>query len=507
MHLSVVAKETPHKTAVVLGNTRVSYGALDAASRRIAVSSRHSGLSRGDVMGVMMSTGPEVVAAIAAGQRSGLYCLPLGPKLTASELKYILEDSGAKLLITDSENEDKVFAAALGIPGLTVTSIATIDHLFKLEDCPLDPDPVEGGDILYTSGTTGLPKGVRRPLGFKPLGSDLRRAQRLRELFAMDADTVFFSPAPLHHAAPLRFSMDLLRLGGTLVLNSHFNAKAALRLLVKERVTHSQWVPTMFTRLLAERDANFGAPSHRVAIHAGAPCSVELKKEMISWWGPILHEYYSGTESIGFTHITSEEWLKKIGSVGRASGCDIHILNDEAEPLPAGHRGKVFFSGREAVAYHNDAKKTAAALSPQGYSTMGDLGYLDNDGYLFLTDREAFTIISGGVNVYPREVEEAISNDSLVAEAAVFGSPDTDLGEVVTAVVELQHGCEPTLEVAKTIRERLRAQLSPYKLPRKLAFVDQMPLTDSGKIHKARIRNTWESQCDHVYGRTALDEK
>ena len=506
MHLSVVAAETPHKTAVVFGDTRVSYGALDAASRRIAVSSRHCGLSRGDVMGVMMATGPEVVAAIAAAQRSGLYCLPLGPRLTPSELKYILKDSGAKLLFTDKDNEEKASAAALDIPGLTVTSLESLNHLFELEGCPIDPDPVEGGDILYTSGTTGLPKGVRRPLGFKPIGSDLKRAERLRDLFAMDADTVFFSPAPLHHAAPLRFSMDLLRLGGTLVLNAHFDAKTALRLLARERVTHSQWVPTMFTRLLAERNENFSAPSHRVAIHAGAPCSVELKREMISWWGPILHEYYSGTESIGFTHITSEEWLKKVGSVGRPSGCDIHILNDEAEPLPAGQLGKVFFSGREAVSYHNDPKKTAAARSPQGYSTMGDLGYLDADGYLFLTDREAFTIISGGVNVYPREVEEAISTDSRVAEAAVFGSPDNDLGEVVTAVVELQRDCEPTLDIAKMIRERLRAHLSPHKLPRKLAFVDQMPLTDSGKIHKARLRETWESHCDHVYERTALDE-
>lgn len=301
--------------------------------------------------------------------------------------------------------------------------------------------------------------------------------------------------------------MDLLRLGGTLVLNARFNAKAALRLLMNERVTHSQWVPTMFTRLLAQRDESFSAPSHRVAIHGGALCSVELKREMISWWGPILHEYYSGNESIGFTHITSEEWLKKVGSVGRPSGCDIHILNDEAKPLPAGQRGKVFFSGREAVSYHNDPKKTAAALSPQGFSTMGDLGYLDDDGYLFLTDREAFTIISSGVNVYPREVEEAISTDSRVAEAAVFGSPDTDLGEVVTAVVELQHGYEPKLEVAKTIRERLRVHLFPHKLPRKLAFVEQMPLTDSGKINKARIRDTWKSQCDHVYECIALDEQ
>ena len=227
---------------------------------------------------------------------------------------------------------------------------------------------------------------------------------------------------------------------------------------------------------------------------------------MISWWGPILHEYYSGTESIGSTHITSEEWLKKVGSVGRPSGCDIHILNDEAQPLPAGQRGKVFFSGREVVAYHNDPKKTAAARSPQGYSTMGDLGYVDADGYLFLTDREAFTIISGGVNVYPREVEEAISTDSRVAEAAVFGSPDNDLGEAVTAVVELQRDYEPTLDIAKMIRERLRACLSPHKLPRKLAFVDQMPLTDSGKIHKARLRDTWESHCEHVYERAALDE-
>lgn len=507
MHLNQVAAVTPYKTAVVLGDIRISYAALDAASRRIAVAAHDLGLRRGDVMGVMMSTKPELVASIAAGQRSGLYCLPIGNRLTSSEVNYILEDSGAKLLVTDSENEERASNVADNISRMKIIGIEAVENLFSTENSPSDPDPVEGGDILYTSGTTGLPKGVRRPLNFNPLGSDLGRSQRLRELFSMDAETIFFSPAPLYHAAPLRFSMDLLRLGGTLILNHRFEAKAALRLIVEEKVTHSQWVPTMFTRLLAARTDSFAAPAHRVAIHAGAPCSVELKKQMISWWGPILHEYYSGTESVGFTHIASEEWIEKVGSVGRPWGCDVHILNETAEPLPAGKKGRVFFSGRGRVSYHNDPNKTAAAISPQGYSTMGDIGYLDDDGYLFLTDREAFTIISGGVNVYPREVEEAIGNDHRVLETAVFGSADSDFGQAVTAVIQLRIGYEPALETAREIRESLRTDLAAHKLPRRIAFIDELPVTDSGKIHKALIRETWKSRCEYIFDHAMLVTK
>ncbi|MEM8943108.1 MAG: AMP-binding protein, partial [Pseudomonadota bacterium] len=296
MHLGEVARQLPARTAVVLEDRRVSYAALDAASRRIAKLARNYGLVRGSVLAVLAPNGPEFLAAVTAAQRSGLYALPLSTRSTAADLRYLLSDSGTELLMLDEELCGLVDAAQLGREGCAVVGFDEISGLFDTNNVPSEPDPVEGGDMLYTSGTTGKPKGVRKPLSFLPLGTETGRSKRLQSLFDFDSDSVFLSPAPLYHAAPLRFATTLLRLGATLILMRKFTAQKALTLLAEEKVTHSQWVPTMFRRLLdcepAPRAA-IAAPAHRCAIHAGAPCPVGLKQEMITWWGPILHEYYS----------------------------------------------------------------------------------------------------------------------------------------------------------------------------------------------------------------------
>jgi fatty-acyl-CoA synthase len=278
--------------------------------------------------------------------------------------------------------------------------------------------------------------------------------------------------------------MTVLRLGGTVVAMKKFDAAEALRLLGEHHVTHSQWVPTMFARMLAlaERPAN--PRSHICAIHAGAPCPPDIKRRMIEWWGPILHEYYSGTEAVGFTHITSAEWLERPGSVGRAYGAVIHILDEDDNPLPPGVTGRVFFESATPLAYHNAPEKTAAATSRQGYATMGDIGYVDAEGYLWLTDRAGFTIISGGVNIYPAEIEAALMSDPRIVDCAVFGVPDPDLGEVVQAVVELREPADDPAATARAIADRLRGLVAAIKIPRQIAFTDRLPRTESGKVQK-----------------------
>lgn len=351
--------------------------------------------------------------------------------------------------------------------------------------------------MLYTSGTTGHPKGVKRPLSFAPLGSERRRVERQQELFGMDQHTVYLSPAPLYHAAPLRFAMNVLRLGGCIVVLPRFDAKSALKAIARFRVTHSQWVPTMFSRLLAldpalHRETDLS--SHMCAIHAGAPCPEDIKRRMIDWWGPILHEYYSGTESIGFTHITSREWLERPGSVGRPWRCTIHILGDDGQECPPNTVGDVYFEGGAPLVYHNAPDKTAAASNRQGWATMGDIGYVDTDGYLFLTGRRSFTIVSGGVNIYPKEVEDALMAHPDVADAAVFGVPDPDLGETVQAVIELIHPVADEADKAVELAAFLRTRIAGYKCPRFIAFTDALPRMDTGKLRKADLVEAYRNE-------------
>jgi len=470
LHPGAVAEAAPGRAALVIEGAVLTYGELAARSQRLAGRLAALGCVPGDTVALILGNSAEFFVAAWAAQISGLYFVPLSERLAVPERDYILADSGARVVLTHDAT----------LPGALVPA-----EWERGATAPFAPR--EGSDMLYTSGTTGRPKGVKRPLAGAALGSDARRVERARALFGMDADTVFLSPAPLYHAAPLRWAMTVQRMGGTVVAMRRFEAAAALALLEERQVTHSQWVPTMFARMLALPDRPANPAAHVCAIHAGAPCPPDIKRRMIAWWGPILQEYYSGTEAVGFTHITSAEWLERPGSVGRAYGSTIHILDENDTPLPPGATGRVFFESATPHAYHNAPEKAAAATSRQGWATLGDIGHVDAAGYLWLTDRASFTIISGGANIYPAEVEAALMSDPAIVDCAVFGVPDADLGEVVQAVVELREPAADPHAAALAIGARLGGLIAANKIPRRIAFVDRLPRMDSGKVQKRAL--------------------
>ena len=496
------AKIHPEKSAVILGDHVLSYAQLDGRSASTARLFRACGLGVGSVVALLTENNVDTFVVSWATQRSGLYLVPIGTKLTAVEIAYILSDCQAGILVCSSAMVPLAQAAiaALGAEGQSLQVFefgGTGDHYDALVNAAYacahhDLVEVEGADMLYTSGTTGRPKGVKRALSGVAFGADTSRSDRSRDLFDMDGETVFLSPAPLYHAAPLRFAMSVHRLGGTVVLMDRFDAIAAWGLLHSHGVTHSQWAPTMFNRLLGTKAVltPHALPQHhRVAIHAGAPCPIPVKHAMVEWWGPILHEYYSGTESIGFTHIDSHDWLKKVGSVGQPIGCKAHIVDAATgNSLPPLHTGGVYFEGRATLSYHNGDDKTAAATHANGWATMGDIGHLDADGFLFLTDRVAFTIISGGVNIYPKEVEDALMQIDFIDDVAVFGISDADLGEAVTAAIVLKSGINETAATARTIGEKLGPILSAVKRPKRVLFCDALPRSDAGKLLKRDLQ-------------------
>lgn len=483
LHPGTIAMRDPERLAVAIGEATMSYAQLDTDSRALAAQLFAMGVQQGDVIAMLVSNRPEFFTLAWAAQRAGLYYVPIPTRLTPEEIAYILRDSGARVLAIDPDYTE---VAAEAMADLSIATIGIHpDGVTRPE-----PPAVEGSDMLYTSGSTGRPKAVKRPLGGAVLGSETRRVERAQALFGIDNGSVFLSPAPLYHAAPLRFTMNVLRVGGTVIGARRFEAREALAAIARHRVTHSQWVPTMFVRLLAlppEERAAHDLSSHRVAIHSAAPCPADVKRAMIDWWGPIVHECYAGTESIGFTHATSEEWLARPGTVGRAVSSTIHILNDEGQPCPPGAIGNVFFSGAATLSYHRDAAKTLAAHDAMGRATIGDVGYVDTDGYLFLTDRRAFTIISGGVNIYPAEVEAGFAGHPAVADIAVFGVADAEFGEAVFALIELAPDVAADRATALMLADHARERLAGFKLPRRIAF-GAVGRTETGKLHKALLR-------------------
>jgi acyl-CoA synthetase (AMP-forming)/AMP-acid ligase II len=355
-------------------------------------------------------------------------------------------------------------------------------------------DEQEGADLLYSSGTTGRPKGVKQHLPRQPAGTSNALVALLKGLYGVDENSVYLSPAPFYHAAPLRFCMSSQRLGATCVLMEHFDAAAALELIERYRVTTSQWVPTMFIRMLklpeAERRRH-DLSSLRIAVHAAAPCPVPVKQQMIEWWGPVLYEYYAGTEGNGFTSIDSTEWLAHKGSVGRALNAKIHILDDEGKELPPGQPGAIYFEGGPTFEYHNAPEKTASSRTAQGWSTLGDIGYLDHEGYLYLTDRKANMIISGGVNIYPQEAENLLVTHPKVADVAVFGIPNEDFGEEVKAVVQPVDLSDAGPELERELIAFCQTQLAKLKCPRSIDFEAELPRHPTGKLYKRLLRDRY----------------
>ncbi|MFN2427372.1 MAG: acyl-CoA synthetase [Candidatus Binatia bacterium] len=503
------AKTFPARPAYVMADTgeTVTYGQLDERSNRCAHLLRALGLKPGDAIAIFMENHGRFLEVCWAAQRSGLYYTAISSRLTAEEVAYIVADCGARALFTSPSRLDVAREAAASCGGLRARYIVDAAKLAALPvgfesyesakaTQPVTPvhNETEGADMLYSSGTTGKPKGVRVKLSGQPAGSPNTMMGFVGGLYQADADTVYLSPAPLYHAAPLRFNMTMHRFGGTSIVMEHFDPVRALALIEQYRVTHSQWVPTMFVRMLklekSER-TRFDLSSHRVAIHAAAPCPVPVKEQMIEWWGPIIHEYYGGTEGNGLCAINSADWLAHRGSVGRPVLGVAHILGEDGNELPNGQTGNVYFSDGPRFEYHNDPDKTRKAFNDKGWSTLGDIGYLDADGFLYLTDRKAYMIISGGVNIYPQEAENILVTHPKVADVAVFGVPSEEFGEEVKAVVQpvRMDDAGPSLE--QELLEYCRARLSKIKCPRTIDFDAELPRHPTGKLYKRLLRDRY----------------
>jgi long-chain acyl-CoA synthetase len=427
-------------------------------------------------------------------------------RLTSGELSYILRDCEAQVFITSRYKADQAAEIVDDTPGISLRLMleGTIDGYGSYEAAvegqsaePLDDRPA-GIDMLYSSGTTGLPKGVAREFRPEPLEASPGPVYGLlRLLFGGTEESVYLSPAPLYHAAPLRFCMSMNALGGTVVVMEHFDAEQFLALIGRYGITHTQVVPTMFVRLLklpADVRSRYDVSSLQCVIHAAAPCPVPVKQQMIEWFGPVLHEYYAGTEGNGFVYCNSDQWLAHPGTVGTPIACTVHIVGEDGDELPVGESGTIYFEGGAQFEYHNDAEKTKGSRHPLGWSTLGDVGYLDDDGFLYLTDRKAYMIISGGVNIYPQEAENVLVTHPKVVDVAVFGVPHDEFGEEVKAVVqpvEMPADTEEADALAKELIGFCRSQLADVKCPRSIDFRAELPRHPTGKLYKRHLKDEY----------------
>jgi acyl-CoA synthetase (AMP-forming)/AMP-acid ligase II len=499
------AESTPDKAAIVMGTSGVvvTFRELDERSTRFARLLREAGLRKGDHIALLMENHPRFMEVAWAALRSGLYVTAINSFLTAPEVAYIVNDCEARAFVTSAAKGAVVSAldGANAIPKVhtrlmldgAIAGFDAYEPAIAAFSAERLPDETMGATMLYSSGTTGRPKGVRGPLP-AATPTEHQAARLLGVLFGFEKEMTYLSPAPLYHAAPLAFSSGALCYGGTVVVMEKFDPALALALIEKRGVSHSQWVPTMFSRMLKLADADrarHDLSTHRVAIHAAAPCPVPVKRAMIEWWGPILLEYYAGTEGNGSTFITSEEWLRKPGSVGRAMGTKLHIVDENGTDLPIGAEGTVCFSGGAEFEYHNAPEKTAESRLGGGRTTLGDVGYVDEDGYLFLTDRKAYMIISGGVNIYPREIEDHLVTHPKVADVAVFGVPNEDLGEEVKAVVQPMPGVEPGEALTRELLAFCHEGLARFKVPRSFDYEAELPRLPTGKLYKRILRDRY----------------
>jgi long-chain acyl-CoA synthetase len=505
MHPSHHARSHPDKPAYVMaasGET-VTYGQLDERSNQGAHLLRSIGVATGDAIAIFMDNGPRYYEVLWAAQRSGVRFTCISSKLTVGEVDYIVKDSGAKVLIVSASLADVATALAPLTRDVKLYMVDGAQGPYESFEAaraamPTTPIPDEsaGAAMLYSSGTTGRPKGVKRaaPPGPQPIDQAAPLALLGQALFGYEADMVYLSPAPLYHAAPLGWSMGVHTLGGTVILMERFDAERALEYIERYKVTCAQWVPTHFVRMLklpAETRVRYDVSSLKNVFHAAAPCPVPVKEAMIAWWGPIVQEYYAGTEGNGFCAITSEEWLRKKGSVGRGLLGELKICDENGDPLPPRAEGVVYFAGGSDFEYHNDPVKTADSRNKHGWTTLGDVGWVDEDGYLFLTDRKSFMIISGGVNIYPQEIENLLIGHPKIADVAVIGAPHDEMGEEVVAVVQPADWSEAGEGLAAEIAAYARANLSHVKAPRRVDFMQELPRHATGKLYKRLIRDAY----------------
>ena len=506
------ATRPEHRAVVMAGSGEtLTYRELDERSNRVAHLFRAEGLVRGDHVAIFMENQIRFMEIVWGALRSGLHITAVNSFLVADEAAYIIDDCDAALVISSAAKA----TVANSIEPATCPQVRRWLMTDQGDDVPrggegrwesfeaaVDAHPSTpisdespGFTMLYSSGTTGRPKGVKRPLPthpideVEPIGRAIFTGQ-----YQYSPEMVYLSPAPMYHAAPLAFSTAVHRIGGTLVVMERFDAATCLATIDRFEVTHSQFVPTMFVRMLKltddERNAH-DVSSLRVAIHAAAPCPVSVKQQMIDWWGPIILEYYAGSEGNGSTFITSEEWLEHPGSVGRAGRGSIHICDDDGNDLTAGEIGTIYFAGGGKYEYYKAPEKTAAAALTGGRTTLGDIGYLDEDGYLYLTDRKAHMIISGGVNIYPQEIENVLIEHPAVIDVAVFGIPDEEMGEEVKAAVQLADGFDESPELETELIGYLHERIAHFKCPKSVDFEAELPRLPTGKLYKRLLRDRY----------------
>jgi long-chain acyl-CoA synthetase len=498
----------PTKIAALLAETgeTLTYAELERRSVQLAHVLWDAGLRRGDVLALLTDNDLRAFEVYWGCMRSGLYVTAVNHHLTPEEVAYIVNDSGATALVVAAAKSELAEAlvplvddAILKLSfGGDVTGYGSYEHAVSgASAVPFDDQP-HGGPMLYSSGTTGRPKGVRPPLPDVQVSEPGDPLVLLaKHCFAVGPDTVYLSPAPVYHAAPLRWSAAVQALGGTVVMTARFDAERTLRAVEDHRVTHAQFVPTMFVRMLQlpeEVRSACDVSSLTCAIHAAAPCPVEVKQKMIDWWGPVLVEYYAATEGYGMTMVDSPTWLVKRGTVGKAVMGEPHVCHDEGKDVATGEIGTLYFArDHMPFVYHEDPERTAAAVHPfqANWTTVGDVGYLDEDGYLFLTDRKAFTIISGGVNIYPQEIENALALHPAIHDVAVIGLPDPEMGETVTAFVQPAPGAVAGPELEREIVAFARTRIAGFKVPRNVRFVDELPRTETGKLVKGELKRRY----------------
>jgi len=500
------AATDPDKPAYVMAASGevVTYRQLDDEANRLSQLFRAAGLQPGDHVAFCLENHPHFLAVAWGAAYAGLYYTAISSRLTAEEVEYILNDCGARVFITSAYKADVAAEIVDRIPDVEVRLMidGVVDGYEPYERAiaacapePL-PDRVAGRDMLYSSGTTGRPKGVLPAAPADPIDKATGVTSLAQLLFGYGPDMVYLSPAPLYHAAPLRFTMGAQQVGGTAVIMEHFDAQEALALIERHQVTHSQWVPTMFVRMLKlppEVRQRYDVSSLQAAVHAAAPCPVAVKEQMIEWWGPIIHEYYAGTEGNGFVYCNSADWLAHKGTVGKAILGQIHIVDENGDEVPVGDEGTIYFSGGGEFEYHNDPEKTRSSRNEKGWSTLGDVGRVDEDGFLYLTDRKSYMIITGGVNVYPQETENILALHPSVFDVAVIGVPNEDFGEEVKAVVQVADGVEPGPELERELIAYTREHLADVKCPRSVDFVDELPRHPTGKLYKRLLRDHyWE---------------
>jgi long-chain acyl-CoA synthetase len=500
----------PDRPAFIMAGTgeSVSYREFESRCNRLAHLLRAMGLVRGDHYAIFMENNARFIESCAAGVRAGLYYTAANSYLTAGELAYILDNSESQVLITSATRLEIALEAMAQVPRIRLCLVVDLpagtaeservqDFAQATGRWPSTPiaDESMGGPMLYSSGTTGRPKGVFKPVPEIAPGASTPGIEFSDRLWGFRDDMVYLSPAPLYHSAPNSSVSLTLRRGGTVIVMERFDPERFLALVEQYRVTHSQLVPTMFSRMLKLPETvrqRYDLRSLEVAIHAAAPCPVPVKEQMIAWWGPIIREYYGATEGLGFAACNSDEWLTRKGTVGKVVWGKLHVLDDAMQPCPPGVSGTLWFEPPTEFRYFNDDARTQESRSPDGrLATVGDVGYLDEAGYLFLTDRSTFMIISGGVNIYPQECENLLITHPQVADAAVFGVPNEDLGEEVKAVVQVMPGVARNAETAEQLMAFCRSHLATIKCPRSIDFIDEMPRLPTGKLYKKPLREAY----------------